>query len=204
MYLPAYAVAAGLWAYGLKKVRSKLDEEALPLVAVMTAFCFVVMMVMMPMPGGTSAHAAGVGLLAILFGVWVCFLCCSMVLLLQAFLFGSGGVTSLPVNALALGLAGGASALVAFRLLGRFNQKIALFVAGWLSINVAAFLLALALGVQPEIAKNENGAPLFFPFDLSITVPALMIPHAVVGIAEGGLTVLIYQFFGKIARREQG
>lgn len=198
MYLPAYAAAAGLWSYGLKKVRSEIDEETLPRIAVMTAFSFVLMMVMLPLPGGTSAHAAGAALLAILFGVWMCFLCVSMVLLLQAFLFGSGGVTSLPVNALALGLAGGAVAVLAFKLLAGINRKVALFVAGWLSINTAAFLLALALGLQPEIARREDGTPLFFPFGLSVTVPALMLPHAIVGVGEGILTVLIYHSFRKL------
>jgi cobalt/nickel transport system permease protein len=204
MYVPAYVAAAGLWSYALKRVRAELDEEALPRIAVMTAFCFVLMMIMLPLPGGTSAHAAGVGLLAVLFGVWICFLCISMVLLLQALLFGIGGVTSLPINAIAMGLAGGAAAVYSFRLLRRVNQRVGLFVAGWLSIMVAAFLVALALGVQPQIAHRADGTPLFFPFGLSITIPALMIPHAIIGIGEGLLTVLVYEFMGRLKRKERG
>ena len=107
MYLPAYAVAAGLWAWGLSRARAKLDEETVPYIAVMTALSFVLMMITVPMPGGTSVHATGIALLAILFGPWTAFLSVSLVLLLQAILLGAGGVTSLPVNALALGLAGG-------------------------------------------------------------------------------------------------
>lgn len=201
MYLPAYVAAAGLWSYALKRVRAEMNEEALPRIAVMTAFSFVLMMVMLPLPGGTSVHAAGVALLAVLFGIWVCFLCVSMVLLLQALLLGSGGVTSLPVNAIAMGLAGGAAALYSFRLLRRVNERIALFIAGWLSIVVAAFLVALALGLQPEIARREDGTPLFFPFGWSITIPAVMIPHAIVGIGEGVLTVLVYELMGRLTRK---
>jgi cobalt/nickel transport system permease protein len=200
MYLPAYAAAAGLWSYGLRRVRAELGQEALPRVAVLTAFSFVVMMLMLPLPGGTSVHAAGIAVLAVLFGVWVCFLCISMVLLLQALLLGSGGITSLPLNAIAMGFAGGAVAVAAFTILRPVGNRVALFAAGWLSINVAAFLLSLALGLQPEIARADDGTPLFFPFGLSVTIPAVMVPHAIVGVAEGVLTVLVYHFASGLRR----
>ena len=106
VYLPAYGVAAGLWTYGLRRLRAVLREETIPRLAVLTAFCFVVTMVMLPLPGGTSVHATGIALLALLFGVWTAFVAFSIVLLLQALLFGAGGVTALAVNALAMGMVG--------------------------------------------------------------------------------------------------
>jgi cobalt/nickel transport system permease protein len=194
MYLPAYGVAAGLWTYGLRRLRTSLGEEAIPRLAVMTAFCFVAMMVMLPLPGGTSAHATGIAVLAILFGVWTAFVSVSVVLLLQALLFGAGGVTALPVNALAMGMVGGAVAWGTYRLLRRAHEGFALVAAGWLSVNVSALLLALALGLQPIIAHTEAGQPLFFPFGLSVTLPAVMIPHAIIGVGEGILTLLMWRF----------
>jgi cobalt/nickel transport system permease protein len=198
LYLPAYAVSAGLWAYSLRRVRKKLDEKAIPYLAVLTALAFVLMLLTIPLPGGTSVHAMGIGMLAVLFGVWTTFLCISLVLLLQALLMGDGGVTSLPVNALAMGFAGSITAYYIYRILRGINQKVALFTAGWLSVNVAALVTATALGVQPWLAHNADGTPLFFPFDLSITLPAVMIPHALFGIGEGILTVLVYQFVNKL------
>jgi cobalt/nickel transport system permease protein len=194
MYLPAYGVATGLWAYGLRRLRRALREEAIPQLAVLTAFCFVVMMVMLPLPGGTSAHATGVALLALLFGVWTAFISVSVVLLLQALLFGAGGVTALPVNALAMGMIGAAVAWYAYRSLRRVHEGFALVAAGWLSINASALVMALALGLQPVIAHAEDGQPLFFPFGLSVTLPAVMIPHAVIGVGEGALTLLMWRF----------
>jgi len=193
MYVPSYAVAAALWAYGLKRMRAKLNEETIPYVAVMTALTFALMMVTFPVPGGTSVHAAGIGLLAVLFGVWTSFLAVSLVLLLQAVLFGAGGVTSLPVNALAMGLAGSAAAAAAFGALRRVNRNAALFAAGWFSVTVPALLLAVALGLQPVIAHAGDGTPLFFPFGMSITIPAMVLPHALLGVGEGVLTVLVYR-----------
>ena len=197
VYLPAYGVAAGLWSYGLRRARVALREETIPRLAVLTAFCFVVMMVMVPLPGGTSVHATGVALLALLFGVWTAFISVSLVLLLQALLFGAGGVTALALNALAMGLVGSAAARYTYGLLRRIHEGFGLVAAGWLSVNASALLLALALGVQPVIAHAEDGHPLFFPFGLSITLPAIMIPHALIGIGEGALPLFTWRLLDR-------
>ena len=84
VYIPAYAVAAGLWVYAARRVKRDLSEEALPLIAVITALAFVLMMIAIPLPGGTSVHASGIGVLAVLFGGWVSYLSISMVLMIQA------------------------------------------------------------------------------------------------------------------------
>ncbi len=201
MYIPAYVASAGLWAYGLKRVQKKLDEEAIPYLAVLTALAFVLMMVTIPLPGGTSVHAMGIGLIAVLFGIWVSFTAVSMVLLIQAVLFGDGGVTTLPVNALAMGFAGSCAAYYIFRALRNTHEKAALFLAGWLSVNLAALIAAIALGLQPAIAHRSDGTPLFFPFGLTITLPAVMITHAIVGIGEGVMTVLVYKFIKKFKHK---
>jgi cobalt/nickel transport system permease protein len=121
--------------------------------------------------------------------------------MIQALLFGVGGVTSLPVNALAMGLVGGFAAAAGFRALKRLSGKAALFVAGWLSVVVPAVILAVVLGIQPAIAHDADGTPLFFPFDIAITLPAITLPHALVGLGEGVLTVLVYQFVSRMRRR---
>jgi cobalt/nickel transport system permease protein len=200
-YLPAYAVAAGLWAYAARRVKRNLDADTLPFLAAYTALSFVLMMVALPLPGGTTAHAAGVGLLAVSFGGWMSFLAISLVLAMQALLFGDGGVTALPINALAMGLAGSFAAVAAWKLLGRLNQNAALFLAGWISIALPAALVALALGIQPAIAHDPQGAPLFFPFGLNITLPAVVLPHLLVGLAEGVLTVMGYRYLTRLRAR---
>ncbi|MBM4179999.1 MAG: energy-coupling factor ABC transporter permease [Betaproteobacteria bacterium] len=200
-YLPAYALAAGLWGYAARRVHRQLDADTLPFVAAYTALAFVLMMVALPLPGGTTAHAAGIGLLAVCFGGWMAFLAISLVLAMQALLFGDGGITALPINALAMGLVGSFCALAAWKLLTRLHETLALFLAGWLSIVVPAALVAVVLGMQPAIAHDAQGAPLFFPFGLSITLPAVVLPHVLVGIAEGVLTVLGYRYLTRLRSR---
>ena len=200
-YLPAYGVTAGLWAYAAHRVKRQLDADTLPFLAAYTALSFVLMMVALPLPGGTTAHAAGIGLLAVCFGGWMAFLAVSLVLAMQALLFGDGGITALPINALAMGLVGSFAALATWKLLGRLHEAVALFLAGWLSIVLPAVLVATVLGLQPAIAHDAGGAPLFFPFGLHVTLPAVVLPHLLVGIGEGVLTLLGWRYLTRLRAR---
>jgi cobalt/nickel transport system permease protein len=193
-YLPAYAAAGLAWAWAARGLRRTLDEQTVPRLAALTALAYGLGLVMVPIPGGTTGHALGVAMLALLFGVRLAFLAYSLVLLLQSLLFGAGGVTALAVNGLAMGLAGSAAAVLVHRLLRGLNGTAAVAAAAWASVMVSGLLLALALGVQPLIAHREDGTPLFFPFGLSITLPAVLIPHALIGAGEAALTVLVWRF----------
>lgn len=197
LYIPLYAVSAGLWTYGIKKLKEDLNEQTIPFVASLTAFCFVAMMIAVPLPGGTTAHASAIALLAVLFGVWTAFISVSLVLFIQAVFFGNGGITSLPVNALCMGFIGSVTAYYTFKIVSRWNKPIALFAAGWLSVTVSALAIAFVLGIQPIIAHSADGTPLFFPFGLSITLPSVVIPHLLVGVGEGMITMAVYKFIEK-------
>lgn len=193
-YLPAAALAVGAWAWAMRGLRERLDETTVPRLAMLTALAYGLGLVMVPLPGGTSGHALGVALLALLFGLRLAFLAYSGVLLLQALLFGAGGLTALPVNALAMGLAGGAVALATFYLWRGLNETVAVAVAAWVSVVIPGVLVALVLGIQPLIAHRPDGTPLFFPFGPEITVPAVLIPHIFIGIGEAALTVLVWRY----------
>lgn len=54
----------------------------------------------LPIPGGTTAHAVGGTLLAVLIGPWAACLALTVTLLLQALLFGDGGILAFGANAL--------------------------------------------------------------------------------------------------------
>ncbi len=193
-YLPAYALAAGAWAWAARGLRQRLDEQLVPRLAAMTALAYGLGLVMVPVPGGTSGHALGVAMLALLFGPRLAFLAYSLVLALQSLLFGAGGITALPVNALAMGLVGAFVAVGVQRALRRANETAAVAVAAWASVFVSAILVALALGLQPSIAQREDGTPLFFPFGFAIVLPAVLVPHALIGVGEALLTVAVWRF----------
>ena len=89
--------------------------EALPVMGSLTALAFVLQTLRIPVPGGTSVHLVGMALLALLRGPLAAFACEGLVLAVQALFFGAGGVTTLGVNALAMGLVGPGAAWLVFR-----------------------------------------------------------------------------------------
>jgi len=192
-YLPAYAIALPLLAHGARRLRAALDEEMLPTLSALTGLAFVVQMINIPLPGGTTGHALGTATLAILFGPWAASCAMGLVLLIQALLFGDGGITTYPVNCLAMGFAAAFTAHLLHRA-GRplLGETGAVFVAGWGGAVVAATVTAVALGIQPAIAHDGAGNPLFFPLGLAVTLPAIVGAHALVfGVAEGAYTAAV-------------
>ncbi len=183
-YGTAYAVALPCWWWGARRVRRVLATAVVPRVAVVAAAAFTLMQLMIPLPGGTTVHPTGLGLIVLVADGWLTYLSLSLVLLLQALLLGEGGLTTLPVNALALGLAGGMTARAVWRLLRR-RPRLAALLAGWAGVTVAALVVAVVLGAQPHLARDAGGTPLYFPFGWRVTLPAVVLPHLVVGLLDG-------------------
>ncbi len=198
-YIPAYAVAIPALTYGIKKLKEILNEETYPFIATLTALSFLIMMINIPIPGGTSGHAIGTAVISILFNPWIAFVSVSFVLLIQSLIFGDGGITAWSINSIGIGFIASFSAYYSYKLLKKINKNLALFLSGWSSIVLASLFIALALGIQPIIAHDQNGKPLYFPFDLSITIPALVGAHMLYfGIVEGIYTLIVVKFIEKI------
>lgn len=201
-YLPAAALAFGAWGWAARGLKAHLNETLIPRLAMCTALAYGLGLIMLPLPGGSSAHLVGVAMLALLFGARLAFLAYSGVLLLQSLLFGAGGLTAWPVNALAMGLVGSLTALAVFRLLRPLNETAAVLLAAWASVIVPGALIALILGLQPILAAKDDGTPLFFPFGPEITLPAILLPHALIGIGEGAMTLLVWRY-AKVRKWQQ-
>jgi len=149
-------------------------------------------MLNIPIPGGTSGHAVGAALIAILFGPWVGFVSVSLVLLIQAVVFGDGGVSTYALNTLSMAFAGSFSAYFVFQKIK--NKKFAPFMAGWTGLISSAIVTATFLGIQP-IFWTHNGQPLYFPFGLKTTFVAIVGSHMLFfGVVEGIFTQLIYNY----------
>src|SRR6201996_2915660 len=93
-----YAAAVPFWAIALKRVKRLLNTRLVPLLSVFAAFSFVIMMFNIPLPGGTTGHAVGVGIATIVLGPWASILAISVALLIQAIFFGDGGITAYGAN----------------------------------------------------------------------------------------------------------
>ncbi len=198
-FIPAYLIFIPLISYAFKKVKKVLDEQTLSLISSLSALSFVIMMFNIPIPGGTSGHAIGAAVIAILFNPWIGFLSLSIVLLIQALIFGDGGITTYAINALTMGFIASFTAYYSYKFLkNKVKDKVNYFLSGWLSIVLASLVVALLLGIQPAIASDLSGHPLYFPFGLKITIPALVGAHMLFfGVAEGLFTAVTISYVKK-------
>lgn len=198
-----YAVSAPLWALSLRSIRRRLGQRTAPLLALTAAFSFLIMMFNIPLPGGTTGHASGAVLVAIVVGPWPALTALTIALAVQALFFGDGGILALGANAFNIGFVLPMVGYLVFRALrGAAKPRdrrfaIAAAAGGYIGINAAAFFVAVELGLQPLMHRMADGTPLFCPFPLGVTIPAMMIPHlTVAGAAEAVLTGGVVAFLG--------
>jgi cobalt/nickel transport system permease protein len=142
VWIGGYAAAAGIIAASMKKIK----VENMPQVAVMTSAFFVASLIHVPL-GPTSVHLILNGLVGIILGP-AAFISIFVGLVLQAFLFQHGGITTIGINAIMMGT----PALLAykiFNLRNKFNFGANEFILGALAGGSGVFLgtgiLALAL-----------------------------------------------------------
>jgi cobalt/nickel transport system permease protein len=140
--LAGAAIAAGGTAVGLKK----LDVEKMPRVALLTASFFVASLIHIPL-GPASVHLLLGGLMGLLLG-WTCFPAILIGLLLQALLFGYGGLTVLGVTTANIGV----PALIVYLLFSGFIRRegkivplIGAALAGTLAVLLSAVFTAFSL-----------------------------------------------------------
>ncbi|MGV0167012.1 cobalt transporter CbiM [Furfurilactobacillus sp. WILCCON 0119] len=194
---------APIWAISIKKVHAQIKEkkQTVPLIGTGAAFAFLLMMFNVPIPGGTTAHAVGGALLAILLGPWAACLAISVALLLQAFIFGDGGILAYGANVFNMGFIMPFVGYLLFSIGKRLGHpRAGSFVAGYVSINIAALAAGIELGLQPLLFHTANHQPLYCPYPLSISVPAMVGAHAlVIGWIEAFVTLLVYQFVSRHA-----
>jgi cobalt/nickel transport system permease protein len=184
-----------VWYQASRRVQSVVKTRYVPLVALAAAFSFVIMMLNVPIPDGTTAHAVGAGLIAVLLGPWAACIAVSVALLIQALFFGDGGILAYPANAFNMAVLIPFVAYGIYRLLARNSglssgrRVVAGAVGAYVGINVAALAAAIEFGLQPTLFHKADGTPLYAPFHLAQTIPAMLIPHLLIaGVVEGAVT----------------
>jgi len=197
----AYAASVPFWRVALKRVKKAMNSRQVPLLSLFAALSFVIMMFNLPLPGGTTGHATGIGLATVVIGPWAAMLAVSVALVVQALFFGDGGVTAIGANCFNMAIAGALVAYLIYRLvagrspLASARRVVAAGIAGYVAINFSALLAALEFGIQPLLYKDAAGAPLYCPYPLSIAIPAMMIGHlTVAGLAELAVSAGVVAF----------
>ncbi|MEZ0248833.1 MAG: energy-coupling factor ABC transporter permease, partial [Thermoproteus sp.] len=152
-----------------------------PKVSAVAGGIFVAQMLNWPIPGGTSLHFVG-GAFASMYleNPWAGSIAMALMLAVQTLLFHDGGITTYGANFLNMGVVDVWIGWALWRLLAGRWPLLGAFLGGWLGIFVAGTAAGLEIGLMPTVG-----------FPLSVTVPAMAVPHFLLGLVEGAITAAL-------------
>lgn len=199
-----YALMLPIWSIASKIVKKTLNAKQVPMLAIGAAFSFVIMMLNIPIPAGTTGHAVGAVLVAILLGPWAACIAITVALVIQALLFGDGGVTAIGANCFNMAFVMPFTGYYIYKALS-YKSKIdskrrvaAAGVAGYLALNIAAALTGFEFGLQPLLHHTADGQALYCPYGLNVAVPVMLGEHLLIfGWVEAIVTALVIKYLQK-------
>jgi cobalt/nickel transport system permease protein len=168
-------------ALSLKWARNEMDEAKVPVFAALAAGIFAIQAMNIPIPWGTSGHMLGSVLAAIILGSpFAGVLILALVLIVQGFLFGDGGISVMGANILDMGVIASFTGYYAFRMLkGSFGMVTASYIGGWIGIVMGAEAVAIQMAIAGTFPLIEG-------------MIWMGIYHAIIGvIGEGLITAIV-------------
>jgi cobalt/nickel transport system permease protein len=194
-----------IWKRTISKLKKEINKKKIPMLGVCAAFSFLIMMFNIPLPWGTTGHAVGATLVAILIGPYAACISITIALSIQAIFFGDGGILAFGVNSFNMAFIMPFIGYYIYTfLISRFKgskaELISAGIASYIGIVIASIFAGIEFGVQPLLFKDTSGAPLYCPYGLKIAIPAMVIPHMfVAGVLEAIITVGVYAYVKKMS-----
>lgn len=185
--------------YGASKMTTDLQRypERKLMFGLAAAFLFILSSIRIPSVSGSSSHATGIGLMAILLGPSVTTTLTGIVIAFQALLLAHGGITTWGANVFSMGVIGAFTSWGVFNLIRflRLSDPIAVFLAAVFgdlaTYGIAAGQLAWAVS---EPAGGLSGAYGKFLALFAVT----QLPLA---LLEGVLSVAVYKLIQRTIHR---
>jgi len=197
-----YALMAPVWYLAAKKVKQTLDARRVPYLAIGAAFSFVVMMFNVPIPGGSTGHAVGGTLVAILLGPWAAVIAITVALVIQALIFGDGGITAIGANCFNIAFILPFTGYFFYKLIagnsGGKRRIAGAFIGSFIGINAAALCTGIEFGIQPILHHTADGQALYCPYGFKTAVSVMMAEHLLIfGWIEAVVTALVVAYLQK-------
>lgn len=193
-----------IWLIAGRKLSNELRTKQVPLLALSAAFSFVIMMFNVPVPGGSTGHAVGGAIIGIVLGPWAAVISISVALVLQALVFGDGGITAIGANCFNIAVVMPFAAYYIYNIvsgnsdINSTRRIIAAALAGYISLTLAAGVTGFEFGLQPLLHQDASGMPLYMPYGLSVAVPAMLLEHLLFfGFVEAIVTAVIFGYIVK-------
>lgn len=184
--LPVLVGGAAVAATGVGLALRRIDDRAIPRIAILSAVFFAASLVSIPV-GPSSVHLLLAGLMGIILGPGV-FPAVLVALILQAVLFGFGGLTTLGVNTVNIALPGALAGLVLGPFIRRASSPLR---AGAIAAVGAAFctfatggLVALSLWLASS--------------DFTPVARILLLTYLPLAIAEAAVTATVIAFLARV------
>ncbi|HOV81772.1 MAG TPA: cobalt transporter CbiM [Methanothrix sp.] len=200
-YLAMWAIMIPIWYYAANRLGRELRSRQVPLLALAAAFSFVIMMFNIPIPGGSTGHAVGGAIVGIVLGPWAAVIALSVALVLQALMFGDGGITAIAANCFNMAVVMPFAGFYVYKFISgstdiSSSRRIAASaVAGYISLTLAAACAGLMFGLQPILHLSPEGVPLYMPYGLNVALPAMLLEHILgFSILEALVTGLIFAY----------
>ncbi len=171
----------------LRQTRHQLGERQIPLMGILAAFVFVAQMINFPVAGGTSGHLLGGMLIAALLGPWATVLVMTCVIGVQSLLFQDGGLLSLGINVVNMGIISGFVGYAVYTLVRRALRDTP--TAQWVGAGLGAWLGVVLASTACALELAASGTS-----PLEIALPAMVGVHALIGIGEALITVAALAF----------
>jgi cobalt/nickel transport system permease protein len=167
----------------VRSAQKRLPRRKVPLMGVAAAFVFAAQMLNFPVAAGTSGHLMGSVLTAVLLGPAAGVVVMTSVLLVQALVFGDGGLLALGANIFNMAIVGCGAGYGIYSLLRRFlpGDRGMLAAAGFASWCAIVLASVCAAG---ELAWSGT-APWGAAF------PAMATVHMLIGVGEALITMLV-------------
>jgi cobalt/nickel transport system permease protein len=166
-------------------VSKKTDmERRLVLSGVLTAITVVATSVTIPSPMGIPMHFFIIPLVVLILGPFNAILVSFLSLLVQALGIGEGGITTLGINVLDMGIILSCVVYFVYKLFSSINERFAVF-----SSTVAGILAATLIQILILVLANTTS--------LEVLLASLLPYYLMIGIIEGIVNVIILEFISR-------
>jgi cobalt/nickel transport system permease protein len=200
-YIFFWIVMIPLWIYAGYNLKKNLKKRFVPLLAMGAAFTFVIMMFNVPIMGGSTGHAVGGTLVAIIVGPWAALISVSVSLLIQALFFADGGITAFGANCFNMAFVLPFVGYILYKLIaGKSDIKswrhwLGAGIGSYLALVIAGGLTGFEFGFQTILHPAVNGQFPYFMYPVSVAVPAMLFEHiALFGFIEALVTVAVIKY----------
>ncbi|MBU0527320.1 MAG: energy-coupling factor ABC transporter permease [Candidatus Micrarchaeota archaeon] len=166
----------------LRNLQKKFTKSKVIAIAAISTIIFLAQMINFPILNGTSGHLIGASVALFILGVDGAVIAMTSVLLVQALVFGDGGMIALGANIFNMAIIGVYSADWIRQKIKTISKNAQIVVSSFTSVVCASILASIELALSGTVG-------------IGLVLPAMVITHSVIGIGEGLLAIFLVGLF---------